>query len=270
MDVQFTTLPRPKAGIDHEYGDRVHLLSLPYPMAMLTRLCQQQTRQPEINHLVAALYDWMLGEVSSRLLRTRDVKRPTRMAAMHSEAIYSGECIDEKQRVVVVDIARGGILPAHRLYHGLHHIIEAEQLRQDHIIASRTTNSDGVVTGVDISASKIGGGVEDATVLIPDPMAATGTSVSAVIDRYRSLPGGSPRVIATLHLIVTPEYIARLRKDHPEVHIFAIRLDRGLSASEVLASRPGSRWSDEAGLNSIQYIVPGAGGVGELLNNSWV
>ena len=119
-------------------------------------------------------------------------------------------------------------------------------------------------------SERIGGGVEDATVLIPDPMAATGTSVSAVIDRYRKLPGGAPRAIATLHLIVTPEYITRIRNDHPEVHIFAVRLDRGLSGSEVLSSRPGSRWSEEVGLNSIQYIVPGAGGVGELLNNSWV
>ncbi|MFT5683633.1 MAG: uracil phosphoribosyltransferase [Myxococcota bacterium] len=270
MDTQFTTLPRPGSGVPHEYGDRVHLLSLPYPMAMLTRLCQQQTQQPEINHLVAALYDWMLSEVSSRLLRTRTVQRATRMAAMHSEGIYAGECIDETQRVVVVDIARGGILPAHRLYHGLHHIIDAEQLRQDHIIASRTTDSEGRVTGVDISASKIGGGVEDATVLIPDPMAATGTSVSAVIDRYKALPGGAPRQIAALHLIATPEYIARMRKEHPEVHIFAIRLDRGLSDAEVLATRPGTRWSEEVGLNSIQYIVPGAGGVGELLNNAWV
>ena len=270
MDVQFTTLPRPGAGIAHEYGGRVHLLSFPYPMAMLTRLCQQQTHQPEINHLVGALYDWMLGEVSSRLLRTRAVKRPTRMAAMHSEGIYSGECIDRKQRVVVVDIARGGILPAHRIYHGLHHIIDAEQLRQDHIIASRTTDSDGQVTGVDISASKIGGGVEDATVIIPDPMAATGSSVSAVIDRYRKLPGGAPRQIATLHLIATPEYITRIQKDHPGVHIFVIRLDRGLSSSEVLTTKPGAKWAEEVGLNNIQYIVPGAGGVGELLNNAWV
>ena len=270
MDTQFNTLPRPGSGVPHAYGDRVHLLSFPYPMAMLTRLCQQQTHQPEINHLVAALYDWMLSEVSSRILRTRMVQRPTRMAAMHSEGIYAGECIDETQRVVVVDIARGGILPAHRLYHGLHHIIEAEQLRQDHIIASRTTDSDGRVIGVDISASKIGGGVEDATVLIPDPMAATGTSVSAVIDRYKALPGGSPRQIATLHLIATPEYIARMRADHPEVHIFVIRLDRGLSTSEALSSPPGTHPDAEVGLNNTQYIVPGAGGVGELLNNAWV
>lgn len=270
MDAQYTTLPRPGAGVAHAYGDRVHLLSYPYPMAMLTRLCEQKTRQPDINHLVTSLYDWMLGEVSSHLLRTRPVKRPTRMAAMHSEGIFEGECIDETQRVVVVDIARGGILPAHRLYHGLHNIINAEQLRQDHIIASRTTDSEGRVTGVDISASKIGGKVEGATVLIPDPMAATGTSVSSVISRYKDLPGGAPAQIATLHLIATPEYIRRIQVDHPEVHIFTIRLDRGLSSPDVLADKPGARWAEEIGLNSIQYIVPGAGGVGELLNNAWV
>ena len=54
------------------------------------------------------------------------------------------------------------------------------------------------------------------------------------------------------------------------LHIFAVRLDRGLSAPDVLATTPGTRWDEERGLNDIQYIVPGAGGVGEVLNNAWV
>jgi uracil phosphoribosyltransferase len=38
----------------------------------------------------------------------------------------------------------------------------------------------------------------------------------------------------------------------------------------VLQCEPGERWDEERGLTDLGYIVPGAGGVGELLNNSWV
>jgi uracil phosphoribosyltransferase len=73
-----------------------------------------------------------------------------------------------------------------------------------------------------------------------------------------------------LHLIVTPEFIRRMRKDHPEMVIYAIRLDRGMSDEAVFSSGLGAMPDAEAGLNEIQYIVPGAGGVGEILNNSFV
>jgi hypothetical protein len=136
-DLQYRSLPRPSGGLDHGYGPRVHILSEPYPMSMLARLCAETTVQPQVNDLVGALYDWMLAEVSSALLLTTPVELPTRMARYHpAEGVYRGEAIDRGQRVVVVDIARAGILPSHRMYHGLHHLIEAENLRQDHIVSS--------------------------------------------------------------------------------------------------------------------------------------
>jgi hypothetical protein len=52
--------------------------------------------------------------------------------------------------------------------------------------------------------------------------------------------------------------------------IYALRLDRGLSSASVLSTVPGTHWDDERGLDEHQYIVPGAGGVGEILNNAWV
>jgi uracil phosphoribosyltransferase len=73
-----------------------------------------------------------------------------------------------------------------------------------------------------------------------------------------------------MHLIVTPEYIRRVTEAHPDAIIYALRLDRGLSPTRVLKTAPGTHWDEERGLNSIQYIVPGAGGVGEILNNAWL
>ncbi|HEX8952279.1 MAG TPA: uracil phosphoribosyltransferase, partial [Polyangia bacterium] len=57
---------------------------------------------------------------------------------------------------------------------------------------------------------------------------------------------------------------------HPEVIVYALRLDRGLSPAEVLQTMPGERWAEERGLTDKHYIVPGGGGLGEVMNNSFV
>jgi hypothetical protein len=54
------------------------------------------------------------------------------------------------------------------------------------------------------------------------------------------------------------------------VIVYALRLDRGLSPAEVLETVPGERWSEEKGLTDHHYIVPGGGGLGEIMNNSFV
>ena len=70
-------------------------------------------------------------------------------------------------------------------------------------------------------------------------------------------------------MICTPEYLRAVLDFDEEIVVYAGRLDRGLSAGDVLEAVPGERWAEEVGLDDTNYIVPGAGGVGELLNNSW-
>ena len=70
-------------------------------------------------------------------------------------------------------------------------------------------------------------------------------------------------------MIVTPEYLHAVTTELEDVLVYSLRLDRGLSPPEVLATVPGERWADERGLNASGYIIPGAGGLGEVLNNSW-
>ena len=43
-----------------------------------------------------------------------------------------------------------------------------------------------------------------------------------------------------------------------------------MSSDAVLQSRHGERWDEESGLTEDDYIVPGGGGFGELMNNAWV
>ena len=135
---------------------------------------------------------------------------------------------------------------------------------------NRVTNERGEVTGVNVSGSKLGGEVDNALVLLPDPMGATGGSLSHAVSIYKGLAEGSPKKLIAMHLIVTPEYLKRLQTDHPDVEIYAVRLDRGLSSQKSSAVNLESIGTRKKGLNEVQYIVPGAGGVGELLNNCFV
>jgi uracil phosphoribosyltransferase len=123
------------------------------------------------------------------------------------------------------------------------------------------------VTGVDLSGSKIGGSVEGAVLLLPDPMGATGQTTARVLRHYRETYGRPSRVVA-LPMIATPEYL-RTVLAFEELVVYTARLDRGMSPPGVLRSLPGSRWDEERGLDEKSYIVPGAGGMGEVINNSW-
>jgi uracil phosphoribosyltransferase len=135
---------------------------------------------------------------------------------------------------------------------------------------SRVSDASGRVTGTAWHDAKIGRDVDGRIVLFPDPMGATGSSLSSAITHYSKALDGTPKTIVAMHLIVTPEYIKTITKAHPGVQIYAYRLDRGLSPSDVLATVPGTRWEEERGLDDHQYIVPGAGGVGEIMNNAWI
>ena len=61
-----------------------------------------------------------------------------------------------------------------------------------------------------------------------------------------------------------------MTESHPDVVVYALRLARGLSTERALAAVPGELPDEEKGLTETQYIVPGAGGVVELLNIAWV
>jgi uracil phosphoribosyltransferase len=96
-------------------------------------------------------------------------------------------------------------------------------------------------------------------------------SMSYAIDLYRGLAKNKKSIkFIALHFIVTPEFLKQVSKYSDCLEIFSLRLDRGLSPKSILKTIPGERWNSEKGLNDLDYIVPGAGGIGELLNNSFV
>lgn len=256
--------------LEHRYGANVHLLADPWALSLLGRLCSPGCDPRAAQPLIDACSRVLLHAASEQLPRT-ELSAPTRMAESEPRAHQAAQILDPAAPAVVVDVARGGILPSVVFQRGLMEVLHPESVRVDHLYLQRVSDpSTGQVTGVNHAGSKIGGPVGGSTIFVPDPMAATGSSVAYVLDVYRSLPGGRPRKIVLCHLIVTPEYLARIARSAPDVVVYALRLDRGLSDPEILSTVPGSHWQEERGLDSQSYIVPGAGGIGEVLNNAFI
>ena len=80
------------------------------------------------------------------------------------------------------------------------------------------------------------------TVLVVDPMLATGGSASAAITAVKKRGATDIRFVG---LVGCPEGVERLNKDHPEVDIYLAAMDEKL--------------------NEIGYIVPGLGDCGDRL-----
>jgi uracil phosphoribosyltransferase len=256
--------------IVHRYGPSVHLLDDPLAWTELARLSARETTQPAVGRLVRGLYERLAQVViAAEFPRTR-VDVPTRMVASSPEAVYRGLALAPSTKAVTVGIARAGTMPSQIVYETLNEVLDPSGVRQDHLFMSRATDEHGRVTGTEWHDAKIGREVEGRFVLFPDPMGATGSSMVRALDHYKHRLEGRPLRCITMHLIITPEYVKHLASAHSDAVIYAFRLDRGLSPAHVFSTPPGTHWDDERGLDEHQYIVPGAGGLGELLNNAWV
>ncbi len=270
IDCQYKNLESSTSEIKHKYGSNIHILSDAYLLTLLSRLCSKNTIQPEINRFITMIYENLIRIVLSNEFPKAHTSVETRMIQYNPEAVFEGELLSPHKKTVVVSMARAGILPSYVVYDTLNYIIDPKIIRQDHFTLNRSTDNTGKVVGCNISGYKIGGGIDNVFLLIPDPMGATGVSIKEVLKIYREKISGNPQKIIAIHLIITPEYIRKIQTELPELIVYACRLDRGLSSKEILNTIPGTYLQEERGLNKNDYIVPGGGGFGEILNNSYV
>ena len=268
METCYDEVPYHLSEMAHRYGPEIHILGHPVLLSLLARACTPAVEPPEFTRLIRSLYRDLALEVANAEFPAIRRNLPTRMRKMHREGVYSGRIIHPETRVVCVDIARAGMVPSQACFETFCEFLSSRHVRQDHMFANRRTDRKGKVVATDLSGSKVGGRIEGSILVIPDPMGATGGSLSRVLDHYAALHIGRPLKVIALHLIVTPEYLARVRRDHPGLVVYAVRLDRGLSSKAILKTVPGTHWKEERGLNDVQYIVPGGGGFGELLSNA--
>jgi uracil phosphoribosyltransferase len=255
--------------LEHRYGSAVRILDNPVIASALARIGSPEVSRVELYAHLRLVYTTLAVNAFGRLLPTVDSATPTRMAEFEPEAgVVRYRGLDPESEVVIVDVIRGGIVPAQCCFELLEPLLP-DRVRIDHLNLARTADASGRVTGVDLTGSKIGGRVDGATLVLPDPMGATGSTVLRALEHYLESWGRPARVIV-LTMIATPEFLRRaLDIDGVDLEVVTARLDRGLSPPDVLELVPGEAWDRERGLDDRSYIVPGAGGVGEVLNNSW-
>jgi uracil phosphoribosyltransferase len=254
--------------ITHHYGKNVHILSSPYLFSTLAKLCSTDCKQPVINQLLDTLYRQLVTVVVNNEFPLVEAILETRMASSHPEAQFRAKVVDPSAKVVCVNLARAGTVPSQICFDAFNYLLKPDGVRQDHISINRRVDTQEKVIGTNLGGLKIGGNVDSSFVVFPDPMGATGSTITTAMEIYQAR-GKATKWIA-IHLIVTPEYLAKITRDFPNLLVYAIRLDRGLSSSEALKTVPGTKWESEHGLNSKQYIVPGGGGLGEVINNAYV
>lgn len=170
--------------------------------------------------------------------------------------------------ITLVNIVRAGEVPAYTCFERLSEL-GFTNVHIDTFFTERETDAEEQVIGTKISGTKIGTPIADRIVVPTDPMAATGGTLLKVLKLYKEMELGDPRLVVPLHLILTPEYILRMKRELGNLgmpyQIMAIRVDRGMSDPGLLmTTEPGERLAEERGLNDKQYIVPGGGGFGEL------
>lgn len=269
-DIQNVDLPAGVIELEHRYGKRFHLLGDLVARTMLAEMGSPEMSQPRLNRWLVQLYDRLLDAVLIQEFPRAERAVPSRMETYHPGMGLEGTFLDCERKVQIAGLARAGTLPAHHCFERLSELLEPGSVRLDHLFLNRHVTPSGEVKGVDYHGAKIGGPVEDRILLIPDPMGATGSTMSFTLDLYLKEVGGEMRSAVAMHLIVTPEYLRVMAQRHPELTIYALRLDRGLSDPEVLETIPGTLPERERGLDDRHYIVPGMGGVGELINNAFV
>lgn len=261
---------KPMTGaLEHGYGEGIHILDDPYLTSLLARLGMPETDMPQVRQLLRHIYQRLIGAVLGNEFPRRATSVNTRMIEFTPKGVFEGEILAPETKVVIACLVRAGVLPSEICLEVLSQVLPPKNLRLDYLSMSRVVDAEGKVVGTDDSGLKIGGPVRDAIVLIPDPMGATGGTVERTIQIYRQRNLGPAAKIITLPMIATPEFMHRMRENCPEVTVYTGRLDRGLSAPEVLKHAPGTV-EGERGLTDNHYIVPGAGGVGEVLTNSWI
>ena len=261
--------PRKPREREHEYGAEVHILDDPFLTSLLARIGHPSTTTPQLRELVRHTYHGLLAAALVDFPQRFD-RVETRMSAHGPEGEWSGAILDPDTEVVLACIVRAGVLPAEACYEALAQVLDPAGLRIDYLSMSRRVDAAGKVVGTDDAGLKLGGSLRDKVLLIPDPMGATGGTIERVLELYDEAGLGPAKQAIALPMIATPEFCRRLAGKRAEFAIWTARLDRGRSSARALAAKPGAFPDEESGLTDEHYIVPGAGGIGELLTNSWV
>ncbi|MEF3244462.1 MAG: uracil phosphoribosyltransferase [Caldisericaceae bacterium] len=203
--------------------ENVILIQHPLIQHKLTYLRKKDTNPKEFRELVKEVSGLMVFEIFSNI-KLKEIEIETPISSTKSKVI------DED--IVIVPILRAGMIMAE----GILNIIP--QAKVGFVGIYRDPES---LQPVEYYC-KLPENLENSTVVIVDPMLATGGSANKTISLVKEAKANK---ILFVCLISAPEGIEKVRRENPDVKIYTIAIDEHL--------------------NSHGYIVPGLGDAGDRL-----
>ncbi|AIU69905.1 uracil phosphoribosyltransferase [Thermococcus eurythermalis] len=197
----------------------------PFIMEILTELRDERTGPIAFRKGLVKLGRYMAYE----LTKTMETERvPVKTPLEETEGVI----VRDRRNVVIITVLRAAI----PLMEGLIKVL-------DHARVGIVSASRGKAPKFEIEMNyvKIPEIRPEDTVIIADPMIATGSTLIKVIDEVKRY--GKPKRLVVVGVLAAPEGIERVKKAHPEVEMFVAKVDREL--------------------NDKGYILPGLGDAGD-------
>lgn len=204
--------------------ENVFVFDHPLIQHKITLLRDKNTSTKEFRELVSEIAMLMAYEVT-RDLPLKEVEVETPITVARSKMLAG-------KNLAIVPILRAGL----GMVDGMVSLLP--NVKVGHIGLYR----DPVTVEPHTYYCKLPEDIEERDVIVLDPMLATGGSASAAIGYLKEK---GIHNIKFMCLIASPEGIARLAKDHPDVHIYCAAKDERL--------------------NEDSYIVPGLGDAGDRI-----
>lgn len=202
---------------------QVNVFKHPLIEHKLTIIRNKDTKTKEFRETVSEIAGLLTYEI------TRDLKLSPKTINTPVSTVTGYELKDD---IVIVPILRAGL----GMVDGIHNLIPNAKI--GHIGLYR----DEETLEAKEYYSKFPNNIENSTVLLIDPMLATGNSTIKAIDILRN---AKAKDIIFVGLVGCPEGVENLTKHHPDVKIYLAALDEKL--------------------NENGYIVPGLGDAGDRL-----
>ena len=190
----------------------------------ITRLRDKTTGTNEFRSLVEEI-GMLMGYEALADLATEDIEVETPLERTLSPVIAG-------RKMAVVPILRAGL----GMVNGIQALVPTAKV--GHIGLYRDPDTHKPVEYY----CKLPTPIEERTIVVTDPMLATGGSAC---DAIRMIKQHGGRKIKFMCIIAAPEGLERLRKEHPDIQIYVCHLDRQL--------------------NEHAYILPGLGDAGDRI-----
>ena len=202
----------------------LHIIDHPLIQHKLTIMRNKHTGSKDFRELLNEIA-LLMGYEITRDLPLRDIEIETPMGRMNAKTI-SGK------KLAIVPILRAGI----GMVDGLLTLLPVAKVGHIGLYRNEETHTPVVYY------CKLPVDIERRTVIVTDPMLATGGSAS---DAIAMLKERGVTQIRLMCLVAAPEGVAKIQKDHPDVDIYVAALDECL--------------------NEDAYIVPGLGDAGDRI-----